>query len=36
VDILIVDDESSLRDFLTIVFEEDGWHASLPCVVEHA
>ena len=25
-DILIVDDESSLRDFLTIVFEEDGWH----------
>jgi two-component system response regulator PilR (NtrC family) len=26
VDILIVDDESSLRDFLTIVFEEDGWH----------
>jgi two-component system response regulator PilR (NtrC family) len=24
VDLLIVDDESSLRDFLTIVFEEDG------------
>jgi len=25
VDLLIVDDESSLRDFLTIVFEDDGW-----------
>ena len=24
--LLIVDDEVSLRDFLTIVFEEDGWH----------
>jgi len=24
-EILIVDDEASLRDFLTIVFEEDGW-----------
>ena len=24
-DLLIVDDESSLRDFLTIVFEDDGW-----------
>ncbi|HYM62120.1 MAG TPA: sigma-54 dependent transcriptional regulator [Thermoanaerobaculia bacterium] len=23
--LLIVDDEASLRDFLTIVFEEDGW-----------
>src|SRR5574339_23756 len=26
VDLLIVDDESSLRDFLSIVFEEEGWH----------
>jgi two-component system response regulator PilR (NtrC family) len=25
-DLLIVDDEASLRDFLTIVFEEDGCH----------
>ncbi|HEX3110911.1 MAG TPA: sigma-54 dependent transcriptional regulator, partial [Thermoanaerobaculia bacterium] len=25
-DLLVVDDEASLRDFLTIVFEEDGWH----------
>jgi len=25
VDLLIVDDEASLRDFLTIVFEEEGW-----------
>ena len=24
-DLLIVDDEASLRDFMTIVFEEDGW-----------
>jgi DNA-binding NtrC family response regulator len=24
-DLLIVDDEASLRDFLSIVFEEDGW-----------
>ncbi|HEX7809827.1 MAG TPA: response regulator, partial [Thermoanaerobaculia bacterium] len=24
--LLIVDDEASLRDFLSIVFEEDGWH----------
>jgi len=28
VDLLIVDDEASLRDFLTIVFEEDGWSVS--------
>jgi two-component system response regulator PilR (NtrC family) len=26
VDLLIVDDEASLRDFLTIVFEGEGWH----------
>ncbi|HEX6095819.1 MAG TPA: sigma-54 dependent transcriptional regulator [Thermoanaerobaculia bacterium] len=26
VNLLIVDDEASLRDFLTIVFEEEGWH----------
>lgn len=25
-DLLIVDDEASLRDFLEIVFEEEGWH----------
>ena len=24
--LLIIDDEASLRDFLTIVFEEEGWH----------
>src|SRR5688572_23373568 len=24
-DLLVVDDEASLRDFLTIVFEEEGW-----------
>ena len=24
-DLLIVDDESSLRDFLSIVFEGEGW-----------
>jgi two-component system, NtrC family, response regulator PilR len=24
-DLLIIDDEASLRDFLSIVFEEDGW-----------
>jgi DNA-binding NtrC family response regulator len=28
VDLLIVDDEASLRDFLTIVFEGDGWNVS--------
>src|SRR5712691_9522781 len=27
-DLLIVDDEASLRDFLSIVFEEDGWRAA--------
>jgi two-component system response regulator PilR (NtrC family) len=27
VNLLIVDDESSLRDFLGIVFEQEGWHA---------
>jgi DNA-binding NtrC family response regulator len=26
VNLLIIDDEASLRDFLTIVFEEEGWH----------
>jgi DNA-binding NtrC family response regulator len=26
VNLLIVDDEASLRDFLSIVFEEEGWH----------
>jgi two-component system response regulator PilR (NtrC family) len=26
VNLLIVDDEASLRDFLTIVFEEENWH----------
>lgn len=25
-DLLIVDDEASLRDMMTIVFEEEGWH----------
>jgi two-component system response regulator PilR (NtrC family) len=27
-DLLIVDDEASLRDFLSIVFEEDGWRVA--------
>src|ERR1051325_10511651 len=26
VNLLIIDDEASLRDFLTIVFEEERWH----------
>src|SRR5438876_6417552 len=28
-DLLIVDDEASLRDFLSIVFEEDGWRVEV-------
>jgi two-component system, NtrC family, response regulator PilR len=28
VNLLIVDDEASLRDFLTIVFEEEGWNVA--------
>jgi two-component system response regulator PilR (NtrC family) len=29
VDLLVVDDEASLRDFLTIVFEEEAWRVSV-------
>jgi len=29
VDLLIVDDEASLRDFLSIVFEEEGWRVEV-------
>jgi two-component system response regulator PilR (NtrC family) len=36
VDLLIVDDEASLRDFLTIVFEEDGWNVSTADSLEQA
>ncbi len=28
-DLLIVDDEASLRDFMSIVFEEDGWRVDM-------
>src|SRR5213594_1613457 len=35
-DLLIVDDEASLRDFLSIVFEEDGWNVSTADSLEKA
>ena len=35
-DLLIVDDEVSLRDFLTIVFEEDGWRVETAATVADA
>jgi DNA-binding NtrC family response regulator len=36
VDLLIVDDEASLRDFLSIVFEGDGWNANTAATLEAA
>jgi two-component system response regulator PilR (NtrC family) len=36
VNLLIVDDEASLRDFLSIVFEEDGWHVDAAASVASA
>jgi two-component system response regulator PilR (NtrC family) len=36
VDLLIVDDEASLRDVLSIVFEEDGWDVTTASSLEAA
>jgi two-component system, NtrC family, response regulator PilR len=36
VDLLIVDDEASLRDFLTIVFEEEGWRVGAAATLAEA
>ena len=36
VNLLIVDDEASLRDFLSIVFEEEGWHVETAASVAEA
>jgi two-component system response regulator PilR (NtrC family) len=36
VDLLVVDDESSLRDFLSIVFEEEGWHVEAAATLADA
>jgi two-component system, NtrC family, response regulator PilR len=36
VDILIVDDEASLRDFLEIVFQEDGWRVQTAATLAEA
>jgi two-component system response regulator PilR (NtrC family) len=36
VNLLIVDDEASLRDFLTIVFEEDGWRVETAAALAEA
>jgi two-component system response regulator PilR (NtrC family) len=36
VNLLIVDDEASLRDFLTIVFEEEGWNVNAAASLEEA
>jgi DNA-binding NtrC family response regulator len=36
VNLLIVDDEASLRDFLTIVFEEEGWKVDSAGSLEEA
>jgi two-component system response regulator PilR (NtrC family) len=36
VDLLVVDDEASLRDFLSIVFEEAGWHVDAAASVGEA
>ncbi|HEY7864264.1 MAG TPA: sigma-54 dependent transcriptional regulator, partial [Thermoanaerobaculia bacterium] len=35
-DLLIVDDEASLRDFLTIVFEEEGWNVGAAATLAEA
>ncbi|HEX6639954.1 MAG TPA: response regulator, partial [Thermoanaerobaculia bacterium] len=34
--LLIVDDEASLRDFLTIVFEEEGWNVDAAASLDEA
>ena len=36
VNLLIVDDEASLRDFLSIVFEEEGWKVDAAASLEEA
>lgn len=36
VDLLVVDDEGSLRDFLSIVFEEEGWHVEAAASIGEA
>ncbi len=36
VNLLIVDDEASLRDFLSIVFEGEGWHVDTAASLEEA
>jgi two-component system, NtrC family, response regulator PilR len=36
VNLLIVDDEASLRDFLTIVFEEEGWRVDTAASIADA
>ena len=36
VNLLIVDDEASLRDFLSIVFEEEGWRVDTAASVAEA
>ncbi len=36
VNLLIVDDEASLRDFLSIVFEEEGWHVDTAATLGEA
>src|SRR5438552_5918965 len=33
-DLLIVDDEASVRDFLSIVFEEDGWRVEMAATLD--
>ncbi len=35
-ELLIVDDEASLRDFLTIVFEEEGWQVEAAATLAEA
>ncbi|HEX7706511.1 MAG TPA: sigma-54 dependent transcriptional regulator [Thermoanaerobaculia bacterium] len=35
-DLLIVDDEASLRDFLSIVFEEEGWSVEVAASIDEA
>jgi DNA-binding response OmpR family regulator len=36
VDLLIVDDEASLRDMMTIVFEEEGWRVEAAATLGEA
>lgn len=35
-DLLVIDDEASLRDFLSIVFEEEGWHVDAAASIAEA